>query len=509
MALRWVPVKSDTVPTAKEPLGDEQKPAGDPMANIVVGSADVEFALGQPSPKPAPSSPPDEDFMDAQDMEESKALKEAKRPRVPAAARNGPVVNYTPGHPPSWHFKQLFGRSESKDEEEVSGVFPSLPPVTPADQAPAEASLNSRPTPPPRPAQNAPPVALAYSSSPHASRRGSRETRKSKSTDSLSAAVKASVDGSRQDSGSTAGRAPASTVSSTTAVPGNEAQAAPAASAAAPWFSSSSGRADEAQAAASARGTMPGQQQQAGTSGSAESNVFHSTGSVSPADALVASAVTAAAAAAPTMEKKENKTSSLWSKGSAPEQQQQQAAAEMSQMSQAAKSNGRQKEAPPPALEAPADAASPAAQTSSPGERTMSLKAAAILGVTASEDAGNDGAAAAAAVAAADRALSATGSEGGGGGRTSPPRRGSFSKALSGSLPGEMLGRWRSRKGKIPASPRPGRNGNVSCPLPGSIGVSCILLGTSTFLLRRSQAVAPPEETNRCNHRGCPFSSYC
>lgn len=468
MALRWVPVKSDTASTTKIPLGDTQEAVEEPVKAVEVGSADVGFALGQPSPKPAPSSPPDEDFMDAQDMEESKALKEAKRPPVPAASRGGPVVNFTPGHPPSWHFKQLFGRSERKDEEEVSGVFPALPSsaVAPVDQAPADPSLKSRVTPPPRPVQNSPPVSLAYSSSPHASRRvWDSSRRSSSSSDSLVGAVIASVDGrqgSKPDSTSAGGggdgHAPASTVSSslTTTGPSQGGEAAPAGSPSAPWFSSSSGRAGEEKAAAvsaAARGTTSGQHQhqQLGSPSTFENDIFHSSRPVPSTDPLVAaSAVAAAAAAVPATEQKEPKPPL----SSTAEQQQQ--AAESHQET----SNGQQQV--PLTLETSADAASPSTQTSPPAERTMSLKAAAILGVTAPEDAGNsETAAAAAAVAAADRALSVTESEGGDGGRSTPPRRGSLSRALSGSLPGDMLGRWRGKKGKVPASPRPSRSVSV------------------------------------------------
>ena len=464
MALRWVPVKTDTAPTTANTVGDEQKAAKEPVATVEVGSADVEFALGQPSPKPAPSSPQDEDFMDAQDMEESKDAKDTKRPRVlPGAGRSGPVVNYTPGHPPSWHFKQLFGKSEIKDEEEVSGVFPALTPVGAGGfGAPADPSLKSRQTPPTRPAQNSPPVALAYSSSPLASRRIARERRKSTSgNDSLAAAVK-KFEGSRAksskssfSSSSSSSTAPASTVSSSkpsTTGPSSDDQAraspaAAAASSAAPWFSSSSGRPNASGAAAAATGgTTSGQPQQAGSPNTTtDSDVFHSTGSAPSTETFAtAFGVTAAAAA---IERKEQQASRWRKDASTPErQQQQQQAAERPEDPSA---NGQQPT--PTALKTSADAAAaaaPASQASPAPERTMSLKAAAILGVTVPDDASKD------TTAVSARALSQTGSEGGGGSssvRSSTPKRGSFSKAFSASL-------FRSKKGKIPASPHHGSN---------------------------------------------------
>lgn len=474
MALRRVPVETETAPTTHESLGDKREATKKPGMAVEVGSAEVEFALGQPSPKPAPSSPPDEDFMDAQDMEETKALKEAKRPRVPPASRGGPVVNFTPGHPPSWHFKQLFGRSESKDEEEVSGVFPALPPVAPTDQARADPPLKSRQTPPPRPTQNPPPVALAYSSSPYASRRSSRERRRSSSPDSLTAAVKTTVEsakgnipGAASAAGGGGGVAPTSTVSSTTTGSGQAAEAAPTASVAAPWFSSSSGRAKEKTAAlgGSAAASTSELHQQAGTSASiADTDVFLSTRLMPSTDPMVAAAVTAPS---PTTGQKEQKTI-LWNKVSAPEQQQQQPQQKQAAASQEA-SNGQQ--APAPELQpvdASADATPPAAQPSPPVERTMSLKAAAILGVTV-PDADNRGTATATSmpVATANSAL-VTESEDGGG-RSSPPRRGSFSRALS----GEMLGRWRGKKGKVLAPPRAGVNvsASVVCHVVGCLGM--------------------------------------
>lgn len=425
MTLRWVPANPNETP------GAEQDTVDAPTMAVQVGSADVllgqlKKGSGQPSPNPGPSSPPDEDFMDAQDMEGSKALNEAaKRPPVPTVGRTGPVVDYTPGHPPSWHFKQLFRSEESGDEEESSGVFPTmktLPAVA------ADPSLKSRPIPP-RPQPRPAPVALAYSSSPHASRRAARERKRSSSPEAGSGGQGHKPDPAPTTGGGGGGRAP---VSSTTA--GAKAAAAPAASD--PWFSSSSVRADEKAAAkasiAAARGTISGHHQRVGAPSTSDGDVFHMSRSEPSTDPFVASAAGAAAGARTTEQEEQG-----------PRGGGKQAAA--SQGASQGASNGGQQQALH-ALEPLVNVASPTSQSSPRMERTMSFKAAAILGVPAPGDAGNKG----------TGRIGVGASEDGGSARNSPPRRALFRKALTGSLPF-------FKKEKVP--PSPGSSLNVSVPV--------------------------------------------
>ncbi|CAB1117929.1 unnamed protein product [Ectocarpus sp. CCAP 1310/34] len=502
--VKVVPGKeSDASGSGVEGDSEQDSPVG-----LQVGSGDVELALGHPSLKPSleSTSPAPDTIEEFKTQGGDSTVHRDARPTAtmtPTRARAGPVVNFTPGRPPSFHFKQLFGQAESNDEKESSGVFPTLA---------------ARSTPPPRPVHSPPSVALAYTS-PYSSRRGSRERRRIASQESLSAALQADERGAatpRSSAGYSTGKftdlgmAPASTVASIAAsfrsAPGGGAPLGTPTSSqqAAARFSPSSAAAMPPPAgepsvvsAISAVLDAPGEQGNGGGDGGSGFQVVANGGvtrsaaarssplstadpsSDQPRGVETAAAVTPAGGADQQQQQKEGTTTTM-----TPSAQQATAAKgqplppvtdvgigeeerpQQQQKQQQQQQQQRVLSPVPPFDPTVDDAPSP---SSPQARRSVSLKAAS--GVAGTHEGESDRAATVsattttAAAAAAQRAegvevVSVAMSDRGAGQRK---RRGTFAKALSSSMSaGDFLGRFRTKKSSATPAVSRGVNGNAT-----------------------------------------------
>ncbi|CAM9604058.1 unnamed protein product, partial [Ectocarpus sp. 13 AM-2016] len=498
-AVKVVPAKeSDASGSGLEGDSEQDLPVG-----LQVGSGDVELALGQPSLKPSleSTSPAPDTIQEFKTQGGDSTVHRDARPTAtmtPTRTRASPVVNFTPGRPPSFHFKQLFGQAESNDEKESSGVFPTLA---------------ARSTPPPRPVHSPPSVALAYAS-PYSSRRTSRESRRTASQESLSATLQADERGAATPTSSAGystgkftdpGTAPASTVASIAASfrssPGGGAPLGTPTSSqqAAARFSPSSAAARPPSAgessmvsAISASLGAPGKQGNGSGGGGGGVSVVPK-GGVTPSAAArsspssaadpsthqprgveTAAAVTAAGGADQQQQQEEGTTTTM-----TPSDQQAAAAkgqplppatgAGVGEEGRPQQQQQQQVLTPVPPFDPTADDAPSLA--SPQARRSISLKAASGLGVAGTHEGESDRAATVstttttAAAAAAQRAegLEVVGVAASDQGAGERKRRGTFAKALSSSMSaGDFLGLFRTKKSSATPAVSRGVNGNAT-----------------------------------------------